>query len=65
MTLHNILQQCKYMHSNITTRTFVIVRADQFREKFIIRMNTLFNMTQTDLVTLLYTKHYKEARMAM
>ena len=40
-TLHNSLQQCKQMRYNVSSRTFVTVREDQFHENFIIRMNTL------------------------
>ena len=64
-TLHNSLQQCKQMYYDITTRKFVIVGADQFHENFIISMNTLSNVTQTDLLVLFYTDHCEEARLTM
>ena len=64
-TLQKILSQCKQMRYDVSLRTFVIFRAYQFHENFIIRMNALSNVMQTELMALFYTNHCEEARISM
>lgn len=64
-TLHEDLQKCKQTRYNIKKCIFETLTADQFYEDFLIRMNTLTDITGSNLANVFFAKHADATRMAM